>query len=271
MAGQNKQRVRIPLDNKLQTSLDIPAEIATEKLSKIGISSELGQSIAQEKENQEEASPQATTEENIPNEQELPPCPEEEPSIEFHFENADLEMLINQISELFDVTFVADDSITPMLQGAKTVKGNKISFKTQRPLTRKEAWDLFITFLDIAGFAVISEANPKLKRIVTIDLARKSPLKAFIGVPPSELPNSDEMVRYVYFLENISLKTIRPILESLRSPNSSAAILQEMKAFVLTDKAYNIKSLMNIIKELDKVVMPQSMSVLNLEKRMPKR
>lgn len=264
--GAKQEKSSIPLDNKLQTSLDIPAEIATEKLSKIGISSELGQAIAQEKENQEEASPQATTEENIPNEQELPPCPEEEPSIEFHFENADLEMLINQISELFDVTFVADDSITPMLQGAKTVKGNKISFKTQRPLTRKEAWDLFITFLDIAGFAVISEANPKLKRIVTIDLARKSPLKAFIGVPPSELPNSDEMVRYVYFLENISLETVRPILESLRSPNSSAAILQEMKAFVLTDKAYNIKSLMNIIKELDKVVMPQSMSVLKLRK-----
>jgi general secretion pathway protein D len=263
--GRKQQKSSLPADTKLQTSIDLP-EFADEKLSKIGISSEPGEIIAAEKEQNEVVSPQAITEEKIPKEEELLPCPEEEPSIEFHFENADLEMLINQISELFDVTFVADDSITPMLQGAKTVKGNKISFKTQRPLTRKDAWDLFLTFLDIAGFAIISEANPKLKRIVTIDLARKSPLKAFIGVPASELPNSDEMVRYVYFLENISLETVRPILESLRSPNSSVAYLLEMKAFVITDKAYNIKSLMSIIKELDKVVMPQSMSVLKLRR-----
>lgn len=263
--GRKQQKSSLPADTKLQTSIDLP-EFADEKLSKIGISSEPGEIIAAEKEQNEVVSPQAITEEKIPKEEELLPCQEEEPSIEFHFENADLEMLINQISELFDVTFVADDSITPMLQGAKTVKGNKISFKTQRPLTRKDAWDLFLTFLDIAGFAIISEANPKLKRIVTIDLARKSPLKAFIGVPASELPNSDEMVRYVYFLENISLETVRPILESLRSPNSSVAYLLEMKAFVITDKAYNIKSLMSIIKELDKVVMPQSMSVLKLRR-----
>lgn len=264
--GRKKQTSSLPVDTKLQTSIDLPPEFETERLSKIGISSEPGELIAQLKETQEDISPKAVVEEKAPLIQELPPCPEEEPSIEFHFENADLEMLINQVSELFDVTFIADDSITPMLQGAKTVKGNKISFKTQRPLTRKEAWDLFLIFLDIAGFAVISEANPKLKRIVTIDLARKSPLKAFIGVSHTELPNSDEMIRYVYFVENISLETVRPIVDSLRSPNSSAVYLQEMKAFVLTDKAYNIKSLMNIIKELDKVVMPQSMSVLKLRR-----
>ena len=44
-----------------------------------------------------------------------------------------------------------------------------------------------------------------------------------------------------------------------------------MKAFVLTDKAYNIKSLMNIVKELDKVTMPQAMSVLKLRRADAKR
>ncbi len=265
--GKKQQKASLPADTKLQTSIDLPQQFEDEKLSKLGIISEPGELIALEKKENEILSPHAIVEEKSPQvEKELPYCPEEEPSIEFHFENADLEMLINQISELFDLTFVADDSITPMLQGAKTVKGNKISFKTQRPLTKKEAWDLFVTFLDIAGFAVISEANPKLKRIVTIDLAKKSPLRAFIGVPPSELPNSDEMVRYVYFVENAALETIAKIANDLRSPSSSLAILQEMKALIITDKSYNIKSLMNIVKELDKSVMPQAMSVLKLRK-----
>lgn len=266
--------------SSLKTSLDLPDQIQNQKLSKIGLSSEEGELLAVKEEEEENANAPSqpitelslrqeasagtpTSATSVPKETTIEP---EEPSIEFHFENADLEMLINQISELFDVTFVADDSITPMLQGAKSVRGNKISFKTQRPLTRKEAWDLFLTFLEISGFTVISEANPKLKRIVTIELARKSPLPAYIGVSPSALPNSDEMVRYVYFVENAALETIIAILTQLRAPTSSVAILQEMKAFVITDKAYNIKSLMNVIKELDKVTMPQAMSVLKLRR-----
>ena len=262
--GGRKQQKSATPDTELKTSIDVPP-FADEKLSRIGLSSETGEVIAEQKKENVISEPIAITPELIAQE-ELPPCPEEEPSIEFHFENADLEMLINQISELFDVTFIADDSITPMLQGTKTVRGNKISFKTQRPLTRQEAWNLFITFLDIAGFAVISEASPKIKRIVTIDVARKSPLQAFIGTPPSELPNSDQMVRYVYFVENAALETIARIVNDLRSPNSSLSVLNEMKALILTDKSYNIKSLMNIVKELDKVTMPQSMSVLKLRR-----
>ncbi len=41
--------------------------------------------------------------------------------------------------------------------------------------------------------------------------------------------------------------------------------LRENKAILITDKAYNIKSLMKIVKELDKVSMPQAMSILKLQ------
>lgn len=269
--GKQELKSHAPKAPPLETSVDITQSPNDQNLSEIGLSSASGQAVAAKEEESAQA-PAANQPEEQKQEGGAPTVeqqieqPGQEPSIEFHFENADLEMLINQVSELFDVTFVADDSITPMLQGAKSVKGHKISFKTQRPLTKREAWDLFLTFLDLAGFAVISEPNPKLKRIVTVELARKSPLPAYIGVPPSSLPDSDEIVRYVYFVENAALETIQAVIEPLRSPSSSLAVLREMKAFVLTDKAYNIKSLMNIVKELDKVTMPQAMSVLKLRK-----
>jgi general secretion pathway protein D len=247
-----------------------------EKLVRLGITTEPELILANETEDRPEVSTddqsEQPTEEKISSEElaknEADRINKEldEPAVEFNFENADLEMLINQISELFDITFVADDSITPMLQGARSVRGNKISFKTQRTLSKREAWNLFLTFLDISGFTAISEGNPKIRRIVTIEAARKSPLPAYIGVPASTLPNNDEMVRFVYFLENASLDTMRTVVDSLRSPNSSLVVLQELKAFVLTDKAYNIKSLMNIVYELDKVTMPQAMSVLKLRR-----
>lgn len=94
-------------------------------------------------------------------------------------------------------------------------------------------------------------------RITTTENARRSPLPAFIGVPFETLPDSDEMVRFVYFYDNISTDTLRSLIgddnkPGLRSPTSAVVVLQELKALVITDRAYNIKSLMTIIKSLIK-------------------
>lgn len=273
---RNAKQNSSPIDTNLATSIDVPMKFDEEKLVRLGVTTEPELILANETEDRPEVSTddqstqpseeKISSEELAKNETDRINKELDEPAVEFNFENADLEMLINQISELFDITFVADDSITPLLQGARSVRGNKISFKTQRTLSKREAWNLFLTFLDISGFTAISEGNPKIRRIVTIEAARKSPLPAYIGVPASTLPNNDEMVRFVYFLENASLDTMRTVVDSLRSPNSSLVVLQELKAFVLTDKAYNIKSLMNIVYELDKVTMPQAMSVLKLRR-----
>lgn len=190
---------------------------------------------------------------------------DEEDSIEFNFEHADLQNFIKQIEEIFEVTFISDDALQPLPQGKKALKGNKITFKTHAPLTKKEAWNLFLSFLDIAGFAVIPHNEPKIFRITTIDAARKSPLPSYIGVDYTTLPDSDEIIRYVYFLENASTETIKGIIEPLRSSSSQGFVeLKEHKGFMLTDKAYNIKMLMKIVKELDKVSIPESMAILKL-------
>lgn len=188
------------------------------------------------------------------------------PSVEFHFENTDLQNVVTQVSEIFDVTFITDDIVSPQPTGAKSLKGNKISFKTQRALSKKDAWDLFLSFLDLAGFAVVPQTNSKIYKIMPIDSANRSSLRSFIGIDPSMLPNNDETIRYVYFIENTSIDAIKGVIETLKSSAAPFQILQESKAFILTDKAYNIKSLMQIIKELDKVNLPQTLSVLKLRK-----
>jgi general secretion pathway protein D len=197
-----------------------------------------------------------------------PPIFEEdeiEDSIEFNFENAGLDNLVQQIQEIFEVTFISDDALQPLPQGKKSIKGNKITFKTNAPLSKKDAWNLFLSFLDLAGFAVVPHTDPKVFRITTIEAARKSPLPAYIGVDYTTLPDSDEIIRYVYFLENASTETIKSIIDPLRSTSSQGLIeLKEHKGFMLTDKSYNIKMLMKIVKELDKVSIPESMAIIKL-------
>ena len=185
--------------------------------------------------------------------------------IEFQFEDADLHNLTTQIEQLFDVVFVTDDAISPLPKNGKSIKGNKISFKTNKPLTRSQASD-FITFLEIADMAVVPEAEPNILRIVSIASARTSPIPSYIGVPAETLPDNDQIVRFLYFVENNSLDTIKSIVDALRSSASAFLVLKDMNAFVLTDKAQNIKSLMAIITELDRASMPQAMSVLKLRR-----
>lgn len=190
----------------------------------------------------------------------------EEKMVEFYFEDADLQNLLNEMASLYKVTFITDDIITPLPGGGRSIKGNKISFKTNKPLSPKAAWDLFLTFLEIAGFSLTKETKPNMYRVVTLDAAKKSPLPTFIGVKSDKLPKNEQMIRYVYFVQNTSVETLDPIIQALRSNVSGYLLLKDMQAFMLTDKAYNIVSLMEVVNELDKVTMPQSMSVLKLKR-----
>lgn len=193
------------------------------------------------------------------------PEPELE-EIEFHFENASLQNLITQIEEIFGVTFITDDILDPLPKDGKTVKGNKISFKTQKPLTKRQAWNLFITFLDIAGFNIVPMPEPKMFRIVKFQSALKAAVKSYIGIEPEDLPEGEEVIRYVYFIENSTVEAITNVVNQLKSPGAELVSLREHRAFIITDKAYNIKMLMKIVKELDQVSMPQSMAVLKLRR-----
>jgi len=209
---------------------------------------------------QQEAPPRVPIQEKI----------EEEPLIEFNFENASLLNLTQQIEAIFDVTFISDDAIKPdpskpLSKPLVPLYGNMITFKTNEPLTKQRAWDLFLTFLDVSGFALTQQATPRMFRIKPTKDAYQSTLRTFIGTSIDELPDSDEIVRFMYFIENSDITTLKPIIESLKSKDAPVSGLLESKAILITDKSYNIKSLMKIVKELDKVSMPQAMSILKLQ------
>jgi len=185
-------------------------------------------------------------------------------TIELYFENADLQNFVKQIEDLFDISFIMDDALEPLPQNAKSLKGNKITYRTEKPITRAHAWSIFNTFLNIAGFAIIPHSNERTYRIVPLTQAQRGPVPTYIGVPSSTLPETDELIRYVYFLENNTVEGIRNVVEQFRSTASTAVYLNEHRGFILTDISYNIKKLMEIVHELDKVNMPESLSVLKL-------
>ena len=191
--------------------------------------------------------------------------------IEFNFENAGLEQVIAYVAEVFDYTFIQPETVEPLAANEKKIKGNVVSFKTNRSLTQQEAWNLFVTFLDMSGFAITPyDGKPATFRIVSKEAALRMPIPTFIGVDinkiPEQLIKSDQIIRYVYFIQNSSVDNLQPLLSQLKSVTSEIIGLKEHNAFMLIDKAYNIASLMQIVRELDRVSMPQAMSVLKLKR-----
>ena len=185
-------------------------------------------------------------------------------SVAFNFEDIDLQNVADYMERIHKVKFITDD----ILDSSKTQKlaGNKISYRTNAPLSKQESWSLFITFLSMAGLDVVPMAHAGFYRIVPLPNAPQEPIPAYIGASASLLPDNDMMVRYVYFMQNADPLKIQPLISKFQGATGSLMVYKDLKALIFTDKSYNIKSLMTIVKELDKPVAPQAMSVVKLKR-----
>ncbi len=186
--------------------------------------------------------------------------------IEFQFDDMDLDQLVDYIEKEFDVSFITPDALDPLPENTRSLKGHKLSFQTNKSFSKKEAWNLFLTFLNIAGFAVIPGDGPRQFRVVAVEAVEKYPLKTFIGTPLSAIPDNDEIIRYVYFIKNSNISALQPIVDAIKSSQAEVVALQDHKAFLIIDKAHNVRPLIGIISELDKVSMPQAMSIVKLHR-----
>ena len=94
----------------------------------------------------------------------------------------------------------------------------------------------------------------------------KQPLPAYINVPAETLPDSDENIRYVTFLENVDVTSIQPILNSMLSPEHNIIPYPEVNGLIITDKSYNIKSAMKVIHALDQTGLQETVTVVKLKR-----
>jgi general secretion pathway protein D len=186
-------------------------------------------------------------------------------SVAFNFEDIDLLNVAEYMERVHKVKFVTDD-ILDTNKSAQKLAGNKVSFRTNAPLSKQESWSLFITFLSMAGLDVIPMSQPGFYRIVPLPNAPQEAIPAYIGSSPSLLPDNDMVVRYIYFMQNADPLKIQPLISKFQGSTGSLMVYKDLKALIFTDKSYNIKSLMTIVKELDKPVMPQTMSVVKLKR-----
>ncbi len=186
-------------------------------------------------------------------------------SVAFNFEDADLFNVALYMEKIHNIKFVTEDIISTA-KDAKGLSGHKITFRTNKVLTKKESWDLFITFLHMAGLDMIPMMQAGFYKIVPFSKASGEAVPTYIGVDVAMLPDNDMLVRYVYFARNIDPIKIQPILAPMQAGSAKLQIFSELRAMIFLDRAKNIRSLMQIVTELDNSTLPECLSVVKIKR-----
>lgn len=197
-------------------------------------------------------------------------------SIELNFENASLQKFLDYVMDIFDVTFIFDDGVPSAAPAqptfgvptppAKPLTDIKINFRSHRPMTESQIWSLVDLFLETANYSRVAQPNvsPKIYRIIPVTLANKAVLPTYIGTPVDGLPDHGR-IRYIYFAINSPIDQLRSLVSQLKSTNAQLEMFSDVRALILTDNAYNIKSLIKIIQELDTGAIPEVLSIVKLQ------
>lgn len=170
-----------------------------------------------------------------------------------NFENTELSGFINYMAEIKNLNIIPDAAL----------EGAKISLTIREPLSVDGAWNIFLTVLEMAGFSIIKIGE--VYKIMPKDKKLNQPLPAYINVPADSLPDSDETIRYVFFLTNLQATDIEGLLTSMLSTPNVVIAQKEVNGFIITDKSYNIKSAVKLIQELDQMGLPEDVTVLRLK------
>ncbi|MDG2471656.1 MAG: type II secretion system secretin GspD [Pseudomonadales bacterium] len=151
--------------------------------------------------------------------------------------NVDIKQVIQWMSEQTKKNFIVD----PRVKGRVNVYSNQ-------SMTLNEAYQVFLTTLDVYGFAAVESGNNI--KILPNAQARSSGLPVIEQFSDSQADNS-ELVIHIIKIKNLNPEKIVTTLRPLVPQAGHLAALQESSSIIIADRANNINRLSKLIRHLD--------------------
>lgn len=182
-------------------------------------------------------------------------------TIRFHYENEDLIDIINFMASQKGINII-------LPQGANAIT-NKVTMDIEELLNVDEAWNVLNTMLDIAGYALMPKGDMYSIVKVSPNITKET-LPLFVGMIPEKLPNTDQRIRYIYYFTNIKVsdaedsELITILKNLLPQATSSYKVDTNTNSVIITAKADDIRAVMKIVLELDKIDFHETLEVIKL-------
>ena len=153
-----------------------------------------------------------------------------------NFNEVDISTMVKFISDLTGRNFILDDR----------VKG-KISVYSPSKLSTDEAYNVFVSVLELKGFTVVQSG--KVAKIIPISSARQS---GFTLLPTGEAPPVNEKyVAQVSKLENISAQEAQTFLQPMVSKDGHISAFGPGNLLLIVDSSINLIKLQEILQAID--------------------
>ena len=167
-----------------------------------------------------------------------------------NFNEVDISTMVKFISDLTGRNFVLDDR----------VKG-KISVYSPSKLSIEEAYNVFVSVLELKGFTVVQSG--KVAKIVPISSAKQSGLTLLKSgeVPPI----NENYVAQVNKLENISAQEAVGFLQPMVSKDGYLSAFGPGNLLLMVDSSLNIRKLQGILHLIDTEKIREGIEVIYLK------
>jgi general secretion pathway protein D len=152
------------------------------------------------------------------------------------FDNADVKDVIRWAADLTEKNMIVHPNVA----------GKKITIVAGEPMTREEAWQVFLSALQVNGLAVMEsgdtvkilpEPDAKMEKIPVMDASGK------VG-------KEDIVVRIVK-VKNLAAQQLISLLKPLTPNSAHLAAYPESNTLVIADRAGNIDQIVDIINRID--------------------
>jgi general secretion pathway protein D len=169
-----------------------------------------------------------------------------EEMVYLNVQDEDLKDVIRQISKATGKNFIIDDKVR-----------GKVTIMSEKMMTKEEAYQAFLSALEVAGFTTVQGPGGIIK-IVSLKDAASSPIPTHVD----STPFTDSFVTRLISLSNISALDMSNAIKGLISKDGNMFAYPATNTLIITDSGTNIDRLMKIIKELDQEGPQQVLEII---------
>ena len=150
-----------------------------------------------------------------------------------NFRDADIRKIVEAVGEVTGKTFILDPRVTA-----------KVTILSKTPMSSEAFYEAFLSILQVHGYIAITTGD--VVKIIPDATARQHP-----NPPTTEGAAADDIVTQVIQVHNIGAAQLVPILRPLIPQYGHLAAHPGSNMLIISDRASNVKRLINIIRRID--------------------
>jgi general secretion pathway protein D len=151
--------------------------------------------------------------------------------------------------ELADFLAIYSELSGKTVLRAAVLAGQPISFRTQTPLTRREAMQAFDTLLAMNGITMINQGKKFVKAVPFAQAPNEGAL--WSKGDSTNLPESSRYTAQIMQLKYVKPSELVPVLTPFAKLPNAVLAIDGSATLVIRDYAENVKRMLEVIKDID--------------------